>query len=376
MTHRASARSPRTHRGHVRRGLVVATVAFFLGGVAAARPPLIAAAGATITVPAVTDATLLPPMVAVQVRDATNRPLPLHAGNAEGRDDLPVLAVLDTGASAHVLSHDTAARLGVRTDGGARWIETGLTGEHPLAVSTAYALAIDAGAPLVLPAQRLLVNDVEANAAAPLTVAAAIDIVGMPALEHTAVELRFANPLAPPAVAFLPSSRAPNATQWVPLAIVDFSRRRHPGNHGAPPTLAGNPVLRGVRVVRGGHTAQGDWLLDTGAAVTIVSTAAARALGLTEPAPLAAPVGGIAGAGRTLPGWHVDRIELPTTTGGVIAIGDAAVFAQDITTTSDDGTRTTLDGVIGSNLLAAFACVVIDAPHGRLGLDPPAAAKR
>ncbi|MBI3770030.1 MAG: hypothetical protein HY271_16280 [Deltaproteobacteria bacterium] len=329
-----------------------------------------AAGGVTSAVPATSDAALVPPMVAFSLRDAGGRSL---ATPDDALGDLPALAVLDTGAGTHLLSHDTALRFGARADAGARWVETGLSGEHTLAVSTPYTVALDAGTPLLLPAQRLLLNDVPATAAAVLSNPGAIvDVVGMPALEHAIVELRLDAALGLPAVLLLPAGGTVHADRWVPLALVDFNHRRHPDNRGAPPTMAANPVLRGVRVVCGTRDVRGDWLLDTGSAVTLLSTAGARALALAEPAPLSAPVGGISGS-EALRGWRVDRIELPTTTDGVLTVTDAAIFVHDVTTVTDDGTRTTLDGILGANLLAAFARVVIDVPHARLGFDLPPA---
>lgn len=352
----------------------------------------------TVTVHARADATLLPPLVAFRLRDGAGRPLAAAADDLLG--DLPVVAVLDTGASAHLLSHDTAARLGVHADPGARWMETGMAGEHAFAVSTPYTIAVVAGddaegsphgargprareAPsLLLTGQRLLVNDVPATAAAALaSPGAVVDVIGMPAIASAVVEIvpdgDTATPvpgaalvptLTPAAVSFASPEIAVRADHWLPLTLVDFSRHHHLANRGAPPTLASNPVFRAVRVARAGRSAEGDWLLDTGSAVTIVSTATARALGLTGQPPLSAPVGGISGAQQALSGWRVDRIELATTT-GIVAITDAAVFVHDVTTVADDGTRITLDGIVGANLLDAFARVVLDVAHARVGVD-------
>jgi hypothetical protein len=356
----------------IRGALAAATRALLLLSVVTTTtaPARTAAADATAAVPATSDAALVPPMVAFHLRDAGGRPL---ATQDDVLGDLPALAVLDTGAGTHLLSHDTALRFGVRADTGARWVETGLSGEHALAVSAPYTVALDAGTPLLLPAQRLLLNDVPATAATMLTNPGAIvDVIGMPALERAIVELRLDATLGLPAASLLPAGGAVHADRWVPLALVDFNHRHHPGNRGAPPTMAANPVLRGVHVVRGTHDVRGDWLLDTGSAVTVLSTAGARALGLAEPAPLSAPVGGISGS-EALRGWRVDRIELPTTADGVLTVTDAAIFVHDVTTVTDDGTRTTLDGILGTNLLAAFARVVIDVPHARLGFDLPPA---
>jgi len=342
------------------------------------------AGAASVTVRAGTDATLMPPMIALHLRDSAGRPLkPVDADEAELTGDLPVLAILDTGASAHLLSHDTAARYGVRSEPGARWTETGMTGEHALGVTAAYGLALDGGgessergqraapAPIVLAEQHFLVNDVAGTPEAMLTSpGAVVDVVGMPALQHAVAEIRPAGGgLAPATVALLDPGDTVRVDHWLPLVLVDFARHHDPKNRGSPPTLAPNPVLRGIRVTHDGRSARGDWLVDTGSAITILSAAAAKSLGLSGPAPLSAPVGGISGAQQALPGWHVDRIEIPTSDGDVLALTDAAVFVHDVTTVTDDGTRVTLDGIFGANQLEAFTRVVIDVPHARLGVD-------
>jgi hypothetical protein len=364
------------------RAVPLLAVALVTIGVAGRSAPAVAA---SVTVRAATDATLLPPMIALHLRDGAGRPLkPVDAGEAELVGDLPVLAILDTGASATLLSHDTAARYGVRSESGARWTETGMTGDHALGVTAAYGLALDAGgdedggrgrrgapSPIVLAEQRLLVNDVAATPEAMLASPGAIvDIVGMPALQRAVAEIHPAGGgLAPATVALRDAGDTVRADHWLPLALVDFARHHDPKNHGIPPTLAPNPVLRGVRVVESARSARGDWLVDTGSALTILSTATAKTLGLHEPAPLSAPVGGMSGAQQSLPGWHVERIEIPTSDGDVLVVTDAAVFVHDVSTVTDDGTQVTLDGIFGANQLEAFSRVVIDVPHARLGVD-------
>ena len=358
-------------------------VALFGLAAGAYLPAASAAPPATVVVRAEVDAALMPPMIAFRLRDAGGRPLAPSGDDADVLGDLPVIGILDTGASAHLLSHDTAARYGVRAEPGARWIETGMTGDHALGVTTPYSLALDSGSaddatsrhpppPVILTSQRILVNDVPGTTEAMLTSPGAIvDVIGMPALEHVLAELRpGGGGLTPATVSLLGEGEDTAAMWWLPLRLVDFSRRHDPKNHGTPPTLASNPVLRDVHVVHNGRSVRGDWLVDTGSAVTILSTAAAHTLDLSDPAPLSAPVGGMSGTQKALQGWHVDRIELTTAGGGTITLTDAAVFVHDVSTTTDDGTHVTLDGIFGANLLDAFSRVVIDIPHSRLGVDP------
>jgi hypothetical protein len=153
-------------------------------------------------------------------------------------------------------------------------------------------------------------------------------------------------------------------------------------------------MIRGVRVRAGGRTASGDWLLDTGSVVTILSTALANDLGLVdgrgrprrEP-DFTLPIGGISGAQQALPGFRLDRLELDAEDGTTIVIEHPAILVHDVVTTTDDGVEHRLDGILGMNVLAgsgsgmmlagfaethapAFERVVIDGPRARLGLTP------
>jgi hypothetical protein len=224
---------------------------------------------------------------------------------------------------------------------------------------------------------------------------ATTDVVGMPAIREAVVEIRSATAGAAPLVVEIhPRGARVPADVWVPLDLVDFNRRAHPANRGPLPSLTVNPMIPGVRVTAGARHAEGDWLLDTGSAVTILSSPLARALGLVDaagrparPPAFALPVGGISGAERSLPGFRLDRLELAAADGRTIVVEDPAVLVHDVVTTTDDGVEHRLDGILGMNVLAssgsgmtlagfartyapAFARVVIDVPGRRLGLTP------
>jgi len=360
------------------------------------------------------------PMVAFELRDgASGRALAAGRGDLEELvGTLPSVAILDTGASAHILSSGTAERLGVGSEPGARYVEVGMAGEHAMGVSRAYGLALvtasglaaadatgggrrgaprrgreGAGRSIVVGAQRFLLNDAPSGLATLLTApGAAADVVGMPAIRETVVELvpGEGGPLTGVDVRLHARDEAVPAEVWVPLALDDFNRRHHPRNRGALPSLATNPLVRGVRATAGRATTRGDWLLDSGAAVTILSTAAARALDLVDArgTPLrqpdfSVPVSGISGGQRQMPGFRIDRIEIDGG-GDTLVFAHPAVVVHDVSTTRDDGTSVTLAGILGMNLLlpsgsgpslmgfaaprpAPFARVVIDVPRARLG---------
>jgi hypothetical protein len=214
----------------------------------------------------------------------------------------------------------------------------------------------------------------------------------MPLIRERVVEIvPDADTLPALAVRLHPSAAGLAVDAWVPLDLVDFNRR-DPRNRGPAPSLATNPLVPGVRVALGAANAEGDWLLDTGAACSMISTATARRLGLvdaggkpTRRPEFTLPVGGIGGGHRNLSGFRVDRLAIPTADGRDLVFPDAAVVVHDVSTLRADGTKVTLDGVFGMNLLlpsgngmtmlgattqlpSPFTRVVVDVAHERLGL--------
>lgn len=355
------------------------------------------------------EATLQQPMIVLGLGDRPARAQKPSRNPLEDVGlDLPAMAILDTGASGHVLSHGTAERFGVVAESGARYFETGLSGDHPMQVSRPVTLhvtdlAADAddgrrhGPPPEshrLADQRVLLNEAPSDLGALLlSPGAMVDVVGMPLIRERVVEITpvDAASLSPLTVRLHASAAGLAVDAWVPLTLTDFTHR-DPRNRGADPSLADNPVVPAVHVERGAAEADGDWLLDTGATCTMISTATARALGLVDAAgkpttrpSFSLPVGGIGGGHRNLPGFRLDRLTLDTTDGRTLVFEHPAVVVHDITTKDADGTTVTLDGVLGMNLLLPsgegismlgittqlpppFARVVIDTKGERLGV--------
>lgn len=355
------------------------------------------------------EATLQQPMIVLGLGDRPERAQKPSRNPLEDVGlDLPAMAILDTGASGHVLSHGTAERFGVVAEGGSRYFETGLSGDHPMQVSrpvTLHATDLEAdaddgrrrGPPAEsyrLANQRLLLNEAPADLGALLlSPGAMVDVVGMPLIRERVVEITpvDAASLSPLAVRLHASAAGLAVDAWVALTLTDFTHRDS-RNRGADPSLADNPVVPAVHVERGAAEADGDWLLDTGATCTMISTATARALGLVNAAgtpttrpSFSLPVGGIGGGHQNLPGFRLDRLTLDTTDGRTLVFEHPAVVVHDITTKDADGTTLTLDGVLGMNLLLPsgegisvlgittqlpppFARVVIDTKGERLGV--------
>jgi hypothetical protein len=97
-------------------------------------------------------------------------------------------------------------------------------------------------------------------------------------------------------------------------------------------------------------------------------------------------LGGIAGDIEAVPGFRIDKLQVPTDDGAIIEYRQPCVLVRDISTTLDSGEVITLDGVFGTNLLlptvsglgmglptevapGPFARIWIDSPRARLLLE-------
>ena len=173
----------------------------------------------------------------------------------------------------------------------------------------------------------------------------------------------------------------------------------------APQPLTRPHQIPPITITEKGKQSAGSWLLDTGAAASMLSRQQAAAVGVTydpktdgsdSPKLLGVPVdqqftmtiGGIGGSKKAA-GFYIDRLTLQTTEGRPITYLHAPVLISDIKVKdSRTGKSLTLDGVFGMNFLVASAkitedilpdidhitpgpyrWIVFDQPKGLLGLD-------
>ncbi len=336
-------------------------------------------------------------------------------------------AFFDTGASASVISKATAQRFGIQAVEGAVYHEVGLHGQTAMNVSKPYTLLIRGITGLTEPNGEykmvakqavLQLSQADGNPLVEM-VMGEVNVIGMPAIKQYVAQIstggvstisndelanldlgdlqkpdvlaRLERADASPGVTLFPPDHNIGAVDIVlPLKYTNFSRRKNPDDKGPLPDLADNPVLVGVKTQQGAAIVTGDWLLDTGAPVNMISTKQAQALGLfnkegkpTREPEYSLPMGGIGGKVDNVPGFKIQSLVIPAADNKTLEYLNPVVFVADISTTLDDGSQITLDGIAGTSLWyptaggistgfptdtapSAFESIWIDGPGARL----------
>jgi hypothetical protein len=384
---------------------------------------LLARLALAVDIEGVQPAALDQPRVHIHLR-RDPRGEPLTAGKGAERT-IDVEAFLDTGASGVMLSKTTADALGVKRAVDSRgvnvvFMDVGVGGGDKFNVSEPLHVFIapfgrngepgDAdGYPIRVGPLRAQVGPLSSGIMQMLT--GGLDVVGMPVINgHVAVfDPRPVDKFDDTMRAGLYEKNSPaipktdRHVKLIAKSFARFTRLQPPEATG--PTLADNPFIDGVVVSLGGKKSTGIWLLDTGAAASMISGAQAKKLGVSyvegtegtdspklsgvqEKDQITLTVGGVGGTHKAA-GFFLDTLVLPTREGDPIVYKPAPVFVTDITV-EDFKTKekVTLDGVFGMNFLVASAllseggllpdigkmtagaydAVVVDQPGGELGL--------
>ena len=308
-------------------------------------------------------------------------------------------AFLDTGASGLLLSRETADTLGISLDPKAQFADVGIGGTELFSVSEPLYLGLagfnanpsDSSTYKFIGPGRFQVKKAAAG-----ILSEPLDIIGMPAMIGRIAVLHSA---ATNSLEYFtadikePTDRdIPKVDFKVALNFKKFTHLSDPNNIPPLPTLAYNPVIKGLTINRGSKSSRGDWLLDTGATISLISTKQAAALGLMDQngTPLASqafslPVGGI-GNMVQVPGFEIDSLTIQTITGQNLIFKNVRLGVHDIRYFDEEkGKLITIDGVFGSNFLCAsakmeslfpsevsetmFEYIVIDMKKGTLGFD-------
>ncbi len=305
-------------------------------------------------------------------------------------------ALLDTGASSILIPRRTVSELGIPVDPRARFMGNGVGGEEAFEVSESLTLAV-AGYHVKNPRDLTAYQDVcQARFKIKQRVGSMVSrvpaVVGMPAMEGRVVILdagstneegEFSARLCAPDDLTVPKSDVSIQLRFDHLFDIEDDRHIPPF-----PDVAPNPLIDEVVAQHQGKTSRATWLLDTGGMLSLVSTAQAKRLGLVDDRGQALvkpilflPVGGV-GHMTQIPIFQVDRVVVPTVTGGTLIYINVRLGVHDISCTDPKTKeRHTLDGIFGSNLLCASTClmtrdirktafseIVIDMPKQQLGL--------
>jgi hypothetical protein len=337
------------------------------------------------------------PRVNIHLRRQIKGPALTAGKGAEAT--INVQAFLDTGASGVMLSPQTADALGVKRATAANhpkgdeqkiiFHDIGVAGGDSFNVSEPVFIYLapfgkngepnDAdGYPLLFGPVRAQVGPLSGGLMQMLT--GGLDVVGMPAMKG-----RIAVIDPKPVDTFADTMRAtvleradktiPKTDRHVHLSYKSFAKYTSVEPTGATgPTLADNPFIDGIVVTLAGKRSTGSWLLDTGAAASMISKKQAAALGITyvegtegtgspklngvtEKDQFMLTIGGVGGSTKTA-GFFLDTLTVQPREKDPLVYRKAPVFINDITV-EDPKTKekVTLDGVFGMNYLAASAYV-------------------
>jgi len=342
----------------------------------------------------------LPRILFLMKREPNGGPL-LYEGNFAVN-----WAFLDTGASGLLLSKETTDYLEIEIDPNGEYIDVGVGGFEAFDVSEPLYFATylyDLWDPNIDIPENYLYSggpwrtQVKKYYAGPWP-DEPIDLMGIPVMAGKTVVF-YPSPTNDIDL-FVAEIKEPNDTA-IPAADFNiplrFEKYINPGLteefHTPPlPALAYNPVIDNVVMEYGNESTTATLLLDTGATISLMSTARAADLGLTDEygTPIVPPdfntaIGGIGGIVE-IDGYEIDNLILPTLNGYNLVYNNARIFVHDISIIDEDtGEFITLDGIFGSNFLCASATllwglpvdlvqtpymhIVVDTQKGLLGFD-------
>lgn len=311
-------------------------------------------------------------------------------------------AFLDTGASGILLSRETVTQLEIDIDPNAQYVDVGVGGSEffdvsePLYIGTADFNDPDPNDPNhYLPLLGSWCFQVNQSFAGDFP-NEPIDLLGTPVMVGKTIVLNAGavNRLEYFSAVIKDSNdpTIPEVDFTVPLRQEKYIMPKDPNNIPPLPVLAYNPVIDNITTEYNGNSFTATWILDTGGTLSLMSTAQAAALGLTDTngTPLVVPdfsipIGGI-GEDVNIPGFQIDNLIIPTLNGYSLTFNNARIGVHDIGIIDEEtGEFIILDGIFGSNFLCAsakleggwpidfasgpFETIVIDMRNGLLGFD-------
>lgn len=332
-------------------------------------------------------------------------------------------SVLDTGAGGYSLNQETAARFGIKALWNALFFVQGIDGTVTKGVSPTLTLNIAGSngmladvpnAPFVF-VQDLAQFAIELQPYNPgySVLPSGMNVVGMPAIRPFTFEIDPSNmkpavlskPIdvssdeavfaslktvaAGPKVKIFPAGYRPtNNLVVMPMRYVNYMQISAADASRSYANQTASPMLMGVKTVNDDREFIGNFLLDTGSPVTVISRRHAYQLGLIASANPAFDrpdfrdvVPGAGGQKVTAPGFKVDSIKMRNPAGQIIEWQEVPVLVHDIWVVQANGARIVRDGIIGNNLFLPstdgdFADVGLEiapAPFPRIWIHGPSA---
>jgi hypothetical protein len=291
------------------------------------------------------------------------------AMNSAG-DLLQNYAFLDTGASGVLLSRQTATAVGLATEPNARFVDVGIGGEEYFDVSEPVHIGLGdfelTGIRNEKSYKLLGPGRIQLRREGLSLLGEGIDVMGMPVMAGRVFVLDSGATNEAGFFAACIKERGdesiPESDIVVALRFENFLNTSNPRNKGPLPSLSYNPVIDNVVVSYRGKSSKGNWLLDTGATISFISSEQAQRLGLVDKRGTALvrkafslPLGGV-GTMVDVPGFEVDRLTVPTLSGGDLVFHKARIGVHDVRYfDEEEGKFAVLEGVFGSNFLCASA---------------------
>lgn len=316
--------------------------------------------------------------------------------------ELLVQAFYDSGASGVLLSRETRDILGINAEPNASFVDVGVGGEEEFEVSEPLYIALADHDLMEEPVESdfhedlgpwrlmLTIDEVQDVLQQP------IDIVGVPGMAGKTVVLKveildILGMQIPYYVTQIMESNDPCIPELdieIKVQFTNFLYTSHPGNKGPLPVLAYNPVIEGIQIGYEDNNSIGDWLVDTGAQLSMMSSAQAINLGLLDPNgdPIVEPafyqqIGGI-GSDVFAPVFLIDTLAVPTLNGFQLVYDNPYVGVLDIGTIDErTGEPIILDGIFGTNflgysynmdleiVLGPYDSIVFDTQRAIIGFD-------
>ena len=267
--------------------------------------------------------------------------------------------LLDTGANAILAVDDAVAELngnGYRTEG--VFYERGVAGIAEFDVSAAYQLQyIDSEAVTHAIDDVRILSSTEISFCPVPGACSFFGVAGMPLMEHRVTTMDFSSIVGGniedpfEGVNFMSSvfSDSVPTTSDRRYSLPTTPSKFEPEGDGPLPSWADIPFLH-LDMAHGDTVVPGDYILDTGAQLSLISTDLAFSLGLDEngngfledEAIRIQPIGGVGGE-VDAPVLIVDQLRLPTEQGIELVYTDLSVAVVDI--------DPVIDGIFGMNLL-------------------------